>query len=170
MSIFRRIWFNLFAFFLGTSVVWIFVLFFSQSGTLTASVGDAFAPTSSSDTAPIQVISDLRGVRVLNNNEFSSSESHSFRVSFVYNPDLDTSSWVLESPYPHTITFDNGEGVMIITLPKSLPVQSTLANLLASVDDAHDQIIVQSITWYTSQDIQDISFHASYMSHTNKNP
>lgn len=167
MNIIHRIWFNVFSFFLGAIVVSLWLLIFSQSGDLTASVFDAFKET------PYEydflVYRDFDWVKIDAKRHFPQRDLQSFRIYFDYNNNVDVSQRKINSTYPYSLSYQDWDWVIIVNSDgKDIALDANLLGFVSPVEDERDQIIVRSITWYSEEETEELTISSLSKDHRNK--
>lgn len=167
MTILHRIWFNIFSFCLGAIVVSLWLLVFSQSGDLTASVFDAFKETPSE--YDFLVSRTLDWFTIDSKHYFPERDVQSFRIHFDYNDTLDTSQWSMSSTYAYSLSYNDWKGMIIVTADgKDIALDTNLLNFVSPVLNERDQIIVRSMTWYSDTLTEELVISSLSKDHRNK--
>lgn len=148
-------------------MVSLWLLIFSQSGGLTASVFDAFKETPSE--YDFLISRDLDWLAIVSKHYFPQRDVQSFRIYFYYNDILDTSQRKIDSIYPYSLSYENWQGTIIVNADaQDLALDTNLLTFESPVINEKDQIIIKSITWYSDVIAEDLVISSISKDHRNK--
>lgn len=148
MKIVSRIAYNFFAFALGLLFTWAIVFVTSKAGFMTANIADAL-PTSRSSSNDIVVNRVWGKILVTTANSFAITSWESLRAEFHYNTDLQTESWSLDSPYPHSFVLTDWLMTVILRpWTQNILTNQTLFEINTSLEDEQSLPIIDSLIWY----------------------
>lgn len=160
MNLIHRILSNILAFSLGTIVVIGLVFVFSNFWTSTASISDAFQGKNASLlNAPLLVTKNSQWLSLVAETDFVSSQNQSFYISFLYNSSQDTSKRLLQSPYSHSLSLQDGKWTIVISFDnKKISRDSKIFDFITPVQDLVDMPLIDSIIWHDSLQLQPLEF------------
>lgn len=148
-------------------MVSLWLLIFSQSGGLTASVFDAFKETPSE--YDFLISRDLDWLGIVSKHYFPQRDVQSFRIHFYYNDTLDTSQRKINSIYPYSLSYENWQGTIIVNADaQDIALDTNLLTFGSPVISEKDQIIIKSITWYSDVIAEDLVISSLSQDHRNK--